>query len=407
MPNRYREDNSITQPNYDRTSVSYGGSTRTVSSHKGTAGVWREMYDVVTPRFAERRNKGELIFSPMTKSKQVFGLEYSGHTNVCTYWSPPPPEYPVRDDWGSLIAWKLAPLIYGKHDSFPWMMLEDVELSDTKTRAATAALASWKEASVQSYVLLAELQKTLNTLKNPLQAIAQAIEHGKRKGFTLKGGLNGVSGQYLAWFYGIRTIMFDIEGTIEALHKRAVERYTARGTDKVTWTEVSPNLELHKSSLMDARYQVTKTDTYEVRAGLLGQFEASVVETFGLRLSDIPSSVWELVPWSFVADWFFNLGDYIQALTVDSADGVKGQWITTIRTGYYERKVTSVNLTNSPGSTWTISRLSTDKDYGLYMTTTREPTNLASQTGIRLRSNLDRIPIAAALALVTQNFTRR
>jgi hypothetical protein len=50
----------------------------------------------------------------------------------------------------------------------------------------------------------------------------------------------------------------------------------------------------------------------------------------GLRDQDIPVTVWELVPWSFVVDWFVNVGDWIQAVTPNPSVTVKGSWTTTI-----------------------------------------------------------------------------
>jgi hypothetical protein len=232
---------------------------------------------------------------------------------------------------------------------------------------------------------------------------------GRKRGFSLSGGLKGASGQYLTWFYGIRSLMFDVEGTLEALHKKASERHTARAKETLLAERVQDNLVLHQgATLSDSRYRRTQKDELVIRAGLTGQFDAGVLESFGFRLSDVPSSVWEIVPWSFIVDWFVNVGDYIQALSVDSVTGVRGQWITTTRTCYLERKVTSVTVApGSGGWTWSKTRGCSDRDFGTYTTTSRELVNLASEIGLQFRSNLNRVPVLAALALVTQQLTRR
>jgi hypothetical protein len=47
---------------------------------------------------------------------------------------------------------------------------------------------------------------------------------------------------------------------------------------------------------------------YEVEAGL-----SAVLNDFGVL--DFPASAWELIPFSFVVDWFIPIGDWIQAAT--------------------------------------------------------------------------------------------
>jgi hypothetical protein len=53
--------------------------------------------------------------------------------------------------------------------------------------------------------------------------------------------------------------------------------------------------------------------TVKVRANIL--YEIDNRQHFGLSFQEIPIAVWELLPYSFVADWFFNIGDYVQAIT--------------------------------------------------------------------------------------------
>lgn len=54
-----------------------------------------------------------------------------------------------------------------------------------------------------------------------------------------------------------------------------------------------------------------------------------------LGLTDPSSLAWELLPWSFVADWFIPIGDYLSARSF--ASGLKGTFVTTIvsRVAYY------------------------------------------------------------------------
>jgi len=39
---------------------------------------------------------------------------------------------------------------------------------------------------------------------------------------------------------------------------------------------------------------------------------------FGFRWADLPSTAWELIPFSFVADWFLSIGNFIGAISPKS-----------------------------------------------------------------------------------------
>jgi hypothetical protein len=59
----------------------------------------------------------------------------------------------------------------------------------------------------------------------------------------------------------------------------------------------------------------TTTDEVTVRARTLDEVDFSVANNIGFSVKGLTSLPWELVPYSFVADWFVNVGDYIRALT--------------------------------------------------------------------------------------------
>jgi len=56
----------------------------------------------------------------------------------------------------------------------------------------------------------------------------------------------------------------------------------------------------------------------------------NVQRTLGYRPRDLAATMWEAVPWSFVADWFGNFGDWIQAKVPDPDMTVRGEWVTTV-----------------------------------------------------------------------------
>jgi len=309
------------------------------------------------------------------------------------------------------LNWKLAPLLNGPTiwNPIPYdRLIGEDEISAAVQKASTDALAKWKEASVQGLVFFAELQKTLDTLRHPLESLRKELLEGRaRHGRDVfRKSLRGASGQYLTWFYGIKSIIYDIEGTLEALEAKSLDRYTARGNVTLSREWESVDTTLHQGSLLvDSKYRTRIVENVVIRAGLLGSLEHSTQSAFGFRLRDIPNALWELTPWSFVLDWFVNVGDVVDAYVSTLDNAVKAQWVTIVTGQYVERRVTSTTLAS--GTTWWVSQPSTDKDFALYTTKVRQPSNLANNVRLSFRSNLDRVPTLAALALVVTTLTKR
>jgi hypothetical protein len=67
----------------------------------------------------------------------------------------------------------------------------------------------------------------------------------------------------------------------------------------------------------------------------------AVLRTLGLRVQDFPATLWELMPWSFVADWFVNVGSWLRVVSPIPGLNILGSWSTIIdeRTTTYSGNV--------------------------------------------------------------------
>lgn len=399
---RGRQINLYSHPDLKRTQRVYQGSTVTSPTSGPAVGTWKEMWDEVTPGFKKLSRSGHIINSPMVQYSESFGSSLSGYTQVLNT-TPVPTGAVYSDHFDSLLNWKLGFLPNGHHlQQRGWpgsQLITESQISSLRKQLSTSVLAASQASAVQGLVFLKEIQQTLGTLRDPFKALSTMLAEGARKGFTLKGIARGASGQYLTWFYGIRSLMFDIEGILKALEVKTYDRVTFRKRDSLTADSTKSNILLHAgSALVDSRYSIYQKDTLEMSIGCLTGFDGvSYSKGLGFRLQDIPSAVWEVIPYSFVVDWFVNVGDYIQALTVDTSTGFKAQWIIEKYTTYYQRQVVSV--TTAP--TWTPTPCS-DKDFATYVTKARSPIKLADEIGISLSNNLNKVPVLAALSLVIQ-----
>lgn len=127
------------------------------------------------------------------------------------------------------------------------------------------------------------------------------------------------SSAWLELQYGWIPLVSDAFGAAQALAQQlnepAVQTYRVRKRNQTkTCPVASPNIK-----------------SYEYLAQVKGQLIARLTEknVIGLNgLADPSSVLWELLPWSFVADWFIPIGSYLEARGL--AQSLSGVFVTTI-----------------------------------------------------------------------------
>lgn len=106
----------------------------------------------------------------------------------------------------------------------------------------------------------------------------------------------------------------DIEAILRELQTQTfTPRKTARGRETRSVTSVKKYVGAKAGIFIDFTDEVTQE--YEVRATIYYDAKVTPSKSFGLTWTDLPDAAWELTPWSFVVDWFINVGDYIRAIT--------------------------------------------------------------------------------------------
>jgi hypothetical protein len=128
--------------------------------------------------------------------------------------------------------------------------------------------------------------------------------------------------------YAIRPLVYDLHGVAAALQKeRGYERRTFRGyAEDRKYGEATT--EVDSGPIID-EWLHTKELVVSARAGVLCDVSISDISVFGI--DQIAETVWELVPWSFVADWFINTGDWIAAHTPNAGVTQRASWVTVRR----------------------------------------------------------------------------
>lgn len=129
--------------------------------------------------------------------------------------------------------------------------------------------------------------------------------------------LRKLGGDWLAYRYGLMPLVYSYRDIVKTTN-RGVD---VRGRKTAIVNARSTGVSLPPSS---ATYKWTEeVGTIQVSANSFQHFStASLAQLSGLGFNPLVTA-WELIPYSFVVDWFVNMGDYIARKTSQSFSGMR------------------------------------------------------------------------------------
>lgn len=218
-----------------------------------------------------------------------------------------------------------------------------------------------------SLVTVAEAGKTARMIASPFAGANELITRMvNRRSKLVQKGMTFVLATASAWNemrFGWTPLLYELSGIWEAYINGTTwedkpVRKVARATDKnIAWESpgnvsvlVPPGLtEVQMSGSFDHSAKVSSGVLYELQDA---NFEDATARRMGLRLSDVPASVWELVPYSFVVDRFIDIGKWLEAIVPKPGVKVLGTWTTTVDRQLNTHRVVSakINVATSPAT---------------------------------------------------------
>lgn len=211
-----------------------------------------------------------------------------------------------------------------------------------------------KNQKVNLGVVAAEFGKTCKTVTSAATRIAEAVGALRRGNIggaarTLLGGNPGrgrrddgrrqpsvppttgtLAGDFLSLQYGWKPLLSDIYGACEALAN------TVTGVKPVVYSasaSVSRKGNEDYTLLPIAGHAPPCNGRRTISASMRGYIEYSILSEFAESLKNTglsnPLSVaWELVPWSFVVDWAYPVGTFLNNLDFDLGIGFSRGYVT-------------------------------------------------------------------------------
>lgn len=322
-----------TNPEARTYNASTGALTGTIPGYVTTStNVVEEMTDVVTSNYFRLSNRGDILNHNMSQIKDVtksavFSINLERRAGTSIYASNGLMDVP----------------------SMPLKVLPSVPPEDPGMveQAITEAHAKVKVSDFDLTVMAAELGESVRLIHDVGRRFLKVYKAVRKVNLKAMRGLlssEELRNLWLMYRYGIRPLYYDLKGVHKYLsrHGKLAKRHTARANPK----SESQSGKVVGSYTVQVPLNTTNylpfTTTYEqwteqnlsVRAGVLyvTEFSGALTEQLALLGVDRPlSSAWDLLPFSFIADWFIGIGPFIASWEPKPGCGVLASWTVSAR----------------------------------------------------------------------------
>jgi len=139
--------------------------------------------------------------------------------------------------------------------------------------------------------------------------------------------------------YGWRPLLSDVHESMQAYHKLASGVHT-------TYGKVSKRITASSRILDPYTYDQWAVGDYSRQ--VIFKLSSPISAPASLGLTDPLSVAWEVIPYSFVVDWFLPIGSYLDA--IHTLGSVTGTYLTTVRTRVHTNK--TCNYLKTPSGMW-------------------------------------------------------
>lgn len=351
------------------------------------------MRDVVLPDWRERKASTDgYVMNPMTKWSNEFEAEGSGF--YCY-------ETALPDRGWERYVGNPMPLFYNVcRTNFDAASLEVIPKNDQEdliNEVSTKVLSERNRSNVNFWENYAEKSKTLEMLRHPIKSFLDFDKKNRVKAIAM-----APAAAWMMYRYGIRPLVADIMQVIENRKLASMPpRFTTRAKGEISKTLTTT--ENKDYGILRCAMLETQKQTLTVRAMSLDEAMGEFSWKYGMSAKQLMTLPWELIPKSFVVDWFINIGDFIGAYA-DSLLTYRnlGACIVSTRETLRRWEILSSSMTSGWG-TYTISQWPQGFSQCITVVKTRVPGLRAPALVVKSNFKLDQITRQAdALAMIAQ-----
>lgn len=294
------------------------------------------MQDEVIPDFRKRIKAGEVINNAASRCCDV------------THW-------PLFDTYNKYYSYNTRYEVQGTtgaYEVYPakpdLLELSSSELESMAAEAFSNARSRVADAAVGYAETLAEWRQTVDMFTDTLKSVVKFTRLAKAKKWkALKYPKNrklakDAANAWLQYRYGVRPLISEVCNTLDAFRTKVQLRQTARYFDVYQDFDSQEYEDTNRYSTVKVSGSVSKSVDIQTSAGCMFDFlntNWELANRFGFN--DLFTLGWELVPYSFVIDWFIPIGDMLSFMVPKVGYNIRASWtkvaITSTTTKTIER----------------------------------------------------------------------
>lgn len=242
-------------------------------------------------------------------------------------------------------------------------------ISDAQARTIQMALSRVADEDFMSLVTVAEAAKTAKMIARPFGTARDLITRiADRKLRLIQKGLTASAAFSSAWLeyrLGWKPVLYDLQGIKEAYINNLVQhdkpvRIVARAGDRnIVWDSPGNISDTAHPGVTSVKMVANYSHRAKVSSGVLYELrddslESATARRMGLRLEDVPASLWELVPYSWVVDRFLDVGIWLKAIVPKPGVSILGSWTTTLdyALNYHQILEAKIVVNTPPATTY-------------------------------------------------------
>ncbi|DAD51194.1 TPA_asm: maturation protein [ssRNA phage SRR7976325_13] len=241
------------------------------------------------------------------------------------------------------------------------MVVKDNRMRESIQQVTNRVLEKVRDSDVNLGVALGEHRETAAFVSSAMLKTARSYKQLRRGDVsgalqTLTGRRNNAwkdipgvaSNTWLAYSYGLRPLLADVHGACEALDKRGKPFVPVKSVRSSTSGSVTLTADSYSGK---SRYVRTVTGQYKTRAEVRFMVSNPLVHSLdSVGLTNPLAIAWELVPFSFVVDWFVPVGKFITGIVPPQGVQFVDGWISLqARGAFYGSTSVPSTPTTSPG----------------------------------------------------------
>lgn len=295
----------------------------------------------------------EVIYEDWYKRFSFSPWEFKGLKSISVQITTP--QFALESNWPAFnTAMAKVVNLGGRLPEVP----EDSSVIHT---ALSDKLASGIALTMVSY---AERLKTLKLFKDTVSLLRHPFINARNQLRISRAALRGnpnafktvmdeANTRWLEGRYGWRPLCYEVMAMFDAAAQGDNQRITVRRNPLPQQSDVTETVRSWTTGLAAGVIDVKYDLEYKTRYGQTGDFNvafSNVARDYGLY--DVVGTAWELVPYSFVVDWYVNIGQMLGSLQALLMLDERVGWdkvSSTVKASYVPRVTVPGNLTAIKG----------------------------------------------------------